>query len=189
MPARPAGSVGRGDGPAPARLRRSGARRPRRRRAARPTGVAHGAPRAVLGRTDLFLPPLLGGLTDGLLGLCWPRFPRPPYSPGQPSTPSGAPLGLLPSPRSGGRRTFSPGAGWICASTLSCLSRQLSSRIYPDHLSRPPERAQATCRRHLPRGGVERSGSRLPLLPDQCKPKELLLGETTGAQRPCAAEL
>ena len=39
-------------------------------------------------------------------------------SPGQPSSPCGASLGLFLSPRSGGRRTFSPGEGWIRAPLL-----------------------------------------------------------------------
>ena len=89
---------------------------------------------------------------------------------------SGAPLGLFLSPRSGGRRTFSPGVGWVCASTLSCLSRQLilshiSIRITCPVL--PPERAQAICRRHLPRGGVERLAIDYLYPTDQCKPKAL----------------
>ena len=48
------------------------------------------------------------------------------------------------SPRSGGRRTVSPGEGWICASTPSCLSRQLilshiSIRITCPVLPREPK--------------------------------------------------
>ena len=109
---------------------------------------------------------------DGGMNVCWllcaPTVVRVSLTP---------PPGLLSvsSPRSGGRRTFSPGVGWISASSMSCLIWQLilshiSIRITCPVL--PPERAQATCRRHLPRGGIERSGSRLPL-PHQCKPKEL----------------
>ena len=91
---------------------------------------------------------------------------RPHRSPGQPSPPPG--LLSVSSPRSGGRRTVSPGEGWISASTLSCLFWQLilshiSSRITCPVL--PPERAQAICRRHLPLGGVDRSGLRPPLPP------------------------
>ena len=69
-----------------------------------------------------------------------------------------------------------PPLGWVYASTLSCLSRQLilshiSIRITCPVL--PPERAQAICRRHLPRGGVERLAIDYLYLADQCKPKAL----------------
>ena len=76
-----------------------------------------------------------------------------------------------------------PPLGWVYASTLSCLSRQLilshiSIRITCPVL--PPERAQAICRRHLPRGGVERLAIDYLYLADQwvhissCAPSSIL---------------
>ena len=62
---------------------------------------------------------------------------------GQPPPPTG--LLSVSSPRSGGRRTFLPGAG--CSIRVAKFGNSSLAYIYPDHLSRPSSRESPS---HLP---------------------------------------